>query len=179
MEESRATHSSILAWRIAWTEEPGRRQSTGLQRVRHDWSDLAHMHVHLALCSPLLLEVILSSQKAVQSPYFSDGKPKACNLELLLGSAPANWVIFQAVSGRVADIRTKGELKGKMNFNSWHMPGSLLCIIHIYLSIDIYLYNQNLELGLARRDLDAEESQTVGSGRYHKSIQKWDQVQKG
>ena len=38
-----ATHSSILAWRIPWTEEPGRLQSIGLQRVRHDWSDLAHM----------------------------------------------------------------------------------------------------------------------------------------
>ena len=35
---------SILAWRISWTEEPGRLQSTGSQRVRHDWSDLAqHM----------------------------------------------------------------------------------------------------------------------------------------
>jgi len=32
-----ATHSSILAWRIPWTEEPGRLQSMGLQRVRHDW----------------------------------------------------------------------------------------------------------------------------------------------
>ena len=31
-----ATHSSILAWRIPWTEEPGGLQSTGLQRVRHD-----------------------------------------------------------------------------------------------------------------------------------------------
>ena len=31
-----ATHSSILAWRIPWTEEPGRLQSTGPQRVRHD-----------------------------------------------------------------------------------------------------------------------------------------------
>ena len=31
-----ATHPSILAWRIPWTEEPGRLQSTGLQRVRHD-----------------------------------------------------------------------------------------------------------------------------------------------
>ena len=30
-----ATHSSILAWRIPWTEEPGRLQSVGLQRVRH------------------------------------------------------------------------------------------------------------------------------------------------
>ena len=31
-----ATHSSILAWRIPWTEEPGGRQSTGLQRLGHD-----------------------------------------------------------------------------------------------------------------------------------------------
>ena len=31
-----ATHSSILAWRIPWTEEPGRLQSTGSQRVGHD-----------------------------------------------------------------------------------------------------------------------------------------------
>ena len=36
-----ATHSSILAWRIPWTEEPGGLQSTGSQRVGHDWSDLA------------------------------------------------------------------------------------------------------------------------------------------
>ena len=32
-----ATHSSILAWRILWTEEPGRLQSVGSQRVGHDW----------------------------------------------------------------------------------------------------------------------------------------------
>ena len=32
-----ATHSSILAWRIPWTEEPGGLQSMGSQRVRHDW----------------------------------------------------------------------------------------------------------------------------------------------
>ena len=31
-----ATHSRILAWRISWTEEPGRLQSMGLQRVGHD-----------------------------------------------------------------------------------------------------------------------------------------------
>ena len=34
-EEEMAIHSSILAWRIPWTEEPGRLQSIGLQRVRH------------------------------------------------------------------------------------------------------------------------------------------------
>ena len=36
LDEGMATHSSILAWRILWTEEPGRLQSTGLQRVGHD-----------------------------------------------------------------------------------------------------------------------------------------------
>ena len=36
-----ATHSSVLAWRIPWTEKPGRLQSMGSPRVGHDWSDLA------------------------------------------------------------------------------------------------------------------------------------------
>ena len=36
LEKEMATHSSILAWRIPWTEEPGRLQSIGLQRVRHE-----------------------------------------------------------------------------------------------------------------------------------------------
>ena len=36
LEKEMATHSSTLAWKIPWTEEPGRLQSMGLQRVRHD-----------------------------------------------------------------------------------------------------------------------------------------------
>ena len=36
LEEEMTTHSSILAWEIPWTEEPGRLQSTGSQRVGHD-----------------------------------------------------------------------------------------------------------------------------------------------
>ena len=36
LEKGMATHSSFLAWRIPWTEEPGRLQSMGLQRVGHD-----------------------------------------------------------------------------------------------------------------------------------------------
>ena len=37
LEEGMAPHSSILAWRIPRSEEPGRQQSTGSQRVRHEW----------------------------------------------------------------------------------------------------------------------------------------------
>ena len=36
LEKEMATHSSIPAWKIAWTEEPGRLQSMGSQRVGHD-----------------------------------------------------------------------------------------------------------------------------------------------
>ena len=39
-----ATHSSILVWKIPWTEDPGGLLSIGSQRVEHDWSDLACMH---------------------------------------------------------------------------------------------------------------------------------------
>ena len=38
LEKAMATHSSILAWKIPWTEEPGRLQSMGSQRVGHNWA---------------------------------------------------------------------------------------------------------------------------------------------
>ena len=43
LEEGMATHSSILAWRIPWTEEPGGPQSMGLQRVGHDRAHTRHL----------------------------------------------------------------------------------------------------------------------------------------
>ena len=55
LEEEMATHSSIPAWNIPWTEKPGELQSMGSHRVGHDWSDLAaaaaastHTHMHTA-----------------------------------------------------------------------------------------------------------------------------------
>ena len=46
LEEAMATHSSILAWKIPWTEESGGLQSMGLQRVGHDWAT-EHTHTQL------------------------------------------------------------------------------------------------------------------------------------
>ena len=42
LEKRMATHSSIFAWRIPWTEKPGGLQSMGLQRVGHDWATDTH-----------------------------------------------------------------------------------------------------------------------------------------
>ena len=44
LEEEMATHSSSLAWRIPWTEEPGVLQSMGSQRVGHDWLTNTRTH---------------------------------------------------------------------------------------------------------------------------------------
>ena len=55
LEEGIATHSSILAWRIPWTEEPGGLRSILSQRVGHDWSDLIHTHRYLHTFHRLIL----------------------------------------------------------------------------------------------------------------------------
>ena len=46
LEVEMATHSSILAWRVPCTEEPGRLQTMGKDRVRDDSSDLVSLHTH-------------------------------------------------------------------------------------------------------------------------------------
>ena len=48
-EKAMAPHSSTLAWKIPWMEEPGRLQSMGSLRVGHDWSDLAAYSTHISL----------------------------------------------------------------------------------------------------------------------------------
>ena len=49
LEQEMATHFSILAWKIPWTEEPGMLQSMRSHRVEHD---RAHMHVHADVVIP-------------------------------------------------------------------------------------------------------------------------------
>ena len=61
LEKQMATHSSILAWRIPWTEEPGGLQSMESQRVRHDWatslSIVNEMGQSLWKCALLLIKL--------------------------------------------------------------------------------------------------------------------------
>ena len=62
-----ATHSSFLAWRIPWIEEPGGLQSMGLQRVRHNWVAKTyifmymyiHTHTHIHICTHTHTHVFL------------------------------------------------------------------------------------------------------------------------
>ena len=50
LEEGMASHFSILAWRILWTEEPGGLQSMRSQRVAHDWSNWVYIRVCVCMC---------------------------------------------------------------------------------------------------------------------------------
>ena len=58
-----AIHSSILSWRIPWTEKPGRLHSTGSQRVRHDWVTNTHilfLHTHTLKIIGILIGIALN-----------------------------------------------------------------------------------------------------------------------
>ena len=60
LKEGMATHSSILAQRILWTEEPGGLWSMGSQRVGLEGSDLAYMHtMHVIKVAPGLGQILI------------------------------------------------------------------------------------------------------------------------
>ena len=61
LEKEMATHSSTLAWRIPWREEPGRLQSMESQRVGHDWATSLHFHFHFLSHSGMKLWILIFS----------------------------------------------------------------------------------------------------------------------
>ena len=98
LEKGMATHSSILAWRSPWTEEPGGLQSMGLQRVGHDWSDLACMHpflwfnsVQSFTCVRLFVTPWTAACQAFLSITNSWSLLKLMSIELVM---PSNHLIF-------------------------------------------------------------------------------------
>ena len=76
LEKEAATHSTILAWRIPWTEEPGRLQSMGSQRVGHHWETNTHMLVS-KLFSWTLWDVLTNDQTHGRVTGASDLEPEA------------------------------------------------------------------------------------------------------
>ena len=58
LEKEMATHSSVLAWKIPWTEEPGGLHSMGSQKVRHDWATNTHTDMHTYMCIWYLYHIL-------------------------------------------------------------------------------------------------------------------------
>ena len=67
--EGKATHSSILAWKILWTEEPGRIQSKGSQKVGHEW---ATKHALMTHWTDDLFETSLLAQTVKNLPAMQE-----------------------------------------------------------------------------------------------------------
>ena len=83
LEKEKATHSSILAWEIPWTEKPGRVQSMGSQRVRHDWATNIHTS-HAATAKSL------QSCPTLHDPI--DGSPPGSPVPGILQARTLAWV---------------------------------------------------------------------------------------
>ena len=85
LEEEMATHSSVLAWRIPGTEEPGGLPSIGSHRVGHDWSDLAAAAAALLdnslrlLYQHLLLHLALSVNGSFPETSWTNFKLSFCS----------------------------------------------------------------------------------------------------
>ena len=78
LEKGMAAHSSILAWRIPWTDELGGIQPMGSQRVRHDWVIHTHTHTHThTLCIKLNghMEICQVYSRAIKIMFFKGELP--------------------------------------------------------------------------------------------------------
>ena len=82
LEKGVATHSSTLAWRIPWTEEPGWLQSMGSQRVGHDWVTFTHSAFFMVQLS---------------HPYMTTGKTKALTIRTFVSKVMS--LLFNTLSG--------------------------------------------------------------------------------
>ena len=92
LEKEMATHSSIFAWRIPWTKEPGRLQSMGSQRVGHDWMTFTFTPTMVCCCclvTKLCPTLCNPVDYGMVFPHSSVGKESACNAGDL-GSIPGS-----------------------------------------------------------------------------------------
>ena len=109
LEEGMATYSSILAWRMPMTEEPGGLQSTGLQRVRHNW-----VTKHITAYMYAAAAKSLQSCQTLRNP--TDGSPPGSPVPGILKARTLEWVaIFFSNAW-------KWKLKGKSLSPVWLFP---------------------------------------------------------
>ena len=127
--EGVATHSSILAWRIPWTEEPGRLRSTGSQRVGHDWYDSPHIHLrlqqHVCACeSEVKVQAAQSCLTLCDPMYYT--------VHGILQARILEWVAlpFSRGSSQPRDQTQVSRIAGRF-FTCYELSGKLITIYKI------------------------------------------------
>ena len=87
-----ATQSSILAWRIPWTEEPGKLQSMGSQRVGHDWATNTHTETHTNKLHYINQNISASLILSLGFPSGACGKESTCQCRRCKRCGFDSWV---------------------------------------------------------------------------------------
>ena len=121
LEKAMAPHSSILAWRIPSTEEPGGLQSTGLQRVRHDWTtSLSSGGLVFQLVCRFHRYWAYSSKSTVQLKMESRFQDRACSASS-----------FTTTKGLHAATKTRCKSNKQIKINerfSWWLSVKRICL---------------------------------------------------
>ena len=132
LEEGMATHSSILAWRIPWAEEPRGLQFMGLQRVRHDWSDWVPTQwyttsAHAASCLHPWPSINTIDQVVRWPPYTKSQRPVCL-------TPGCHWGPFPAVQPWTTDLMLSNVL-------------TFCCLDISYLLISLFHFKKKHLLG--------------------------------
>ena len=111
LEKEMATHSSILAWKIPWTEEPGGLQSMGSQKVRHDWvTNIYKWPLYFVSSPPPHLWSIKESASRPVWLYWGTSLPSSrwagFHLFLTWGLCPLDLLAYREVSRVILDLVT-------------------------------------------------------------------------
>ena len=136
-----ATHSSILAWRILWAEEPGRLQSTGSQRIGHDWATLLwHFLFYvkpLAICYLRVKKLFPNDRVFIKVKYLSRGV-------ILSDLYPAFFFLNIPTDALIFQIRIL--LKGTVKH---HPPSMPIRTVIVVIGYEIQAINliMNLDTG--------------------------------
>ena len=116
------THSSILAWKIPRTEEPGRLQSMGSQRVRHDWATslLFDSTGKESACNAGNTGDVGSILGSGRSPEVGNGNPLQCSCLGIFMSRRAWWATVHWVTKSQTQLNTWHAMMSSVyNSNNW------------------------------------------------------------
>ena len=128
--EELATHSNILAWEIPWTEEPGRLQSIGWQRVRHNWVTITFNYNFNYYKSTISFRNnIQHSVHRVFSKWFAFGFK---SLGFFFSFCISQIFISKLFQNNHENISNSNKKKKSYTFWSLILSGCSLCIISCY-----------------------------------------------
>ena len=123
LEEEMAAHSRILAWRIPWTEETGRLQALGLQRVWHGWATNTTHYFLKILCSKATNHTI--TQMKTYTVLFL-----VCKALFSLLCSPIFCPCFKAQLKTHLSWKLSHHSLANASFLSWFIAWSICCLSH-------------------------------------------------